>query len=151
MTASPQPVRNSHEADGMTWYSLAGLGFICLHLTCLLLLWLPGSGVAQRGPLWWVARHRQHHRYADTAFDLHSPVVHSVWWAHMGWLLCRQYKATDRRWVQDWCRYPELCWLDRYFLVPPAVLAVGVGLVGLLLERSAPGLRTSGLQMLVYG
>ncbi len=197
MTASHQPVRNSDEAEGVAWCSLAGLGFICLHLTCLLLLWLQCSGVvwatclacyllrmfgitagfhryfahrtyrtsrtlqfllaclgtaaAQRGPLWWVAQHRQHHRYADTVLDIHSPVVHSVWWAHMGWLLCRRYKQTDLRWVKDWRRYPELHWLDRYFLVPPAVLAVGVVLVGLLLERYAPGLRTSGLQMLVYG
>jgi len=110
-----------------------------------------GTAAAQRGPLWWVAQHRQHHRYADTVLDIHSPVVHSVWWAHMGWLLCRRYKQTDLRWVKDWRRYPELHWLDRYFLVPPAVLAVGVVLVGLLLERYAPGLRTSGLQMLVYG
>lgn len=181
----------------MAWYSLAGLGFISLHLTCLLMLWLQGSEVAwatclacyllrmfgitagfhryfahrtyrtsrtcqfllaclgtaaaQRGPLWWAAQHRQHHRYADTELDIHSPVVHSVWWAHMGWLLCHRHKETDLRWVKDWCQYPELRWLDRFFLVPPTVLAVVVVLVGLLLERYAPGLRTSSLQMLVYG
>ena len=197
MTASPQPGRNSDEAERMAWCSLAGLGFTCLHLACLLIIWLEcswvalttclacyllrmfgitagfhryfahrtyrtsrtfqfllaclGTAAAQRGPLWWVAQHRQHHRYADTELDIHSPVVHSVWWAHMGWLLCYRYKEINLRWVKDWHYYPELRWLDRYFLVPPAVLAVGVVLVGLLLERYAPGSHTSGLQMLVYG
>src|SRR5262245_36997490 len=110
-----------------------------------------GTAAAQRGPLWWVAHHRQHHRAADTAADIHSPIVHSLWWAHIGWVLCRRYNATDLRLVKDWCTYPELCWLDRHFLVPPMALAVGLVSLGLLLERYAPGLHTSGLQMLVYG
>lgn len=118
--------------------------FQCL-LACL------GTAAAQRGPLWWVARHRQHHRAADTAGDIHSPVVHSLWWARLGWTLCRKYDAANPRLVKDWHTYPELRWLDRHYLVPPAVLAIGAMSLGLLLERYAPGLHTSGLQMLVYG
>src|ERR1700722_12898077 len=30
---------------------------------------------AQRGILWWAAMHRKHHKYSDTAADVHSPVV----------------------------------------------------------------------------
>jgi stearoyl-CoA desaturase (delta-9 desaturase) len=118
--------------------------FQCL-LACL------GTAAAQRGPLWWAAHHRQHHRYADTAGDMHSPVMRNLWWAHLGWILCRKYDAIEPRVVQDWHQYPELRWLDRHFLVPPTVLAVSVALSGLVLERCAPGLHTSGLQMLVYG
>ena len=29
---------------------------------------------AQRGILWWAAKHRRHHRYSDTEDDVHSPV-----------------------------------------------------------------------------
>src|SRR3974377_737333 len=31
---------------------------------------------AQRGILWWAAKHRQHHKYSDTDLDVHSPVQH---------------------------------------------------------------------------
>src|SRR5262245_31249191 len=109
-----------------------GRVFQCL-LACL------GTAAAQRGPLWWAAHHRQHHRYADTALDVHSPVVRHLWWAHMGWILCRQYDKPNPQWVKDWCIYPELRWLDRHFLVPPTMLAVGIVIIGLLLERYAPG------------
>ncbi|HWS40297.1 MAG TPA: fatty acid desaturase, partial [Arenimonas sp.] len=33
-----------------------------------------GASSAQRGPLWWAAHHRKHHRHSDTALDLHSPI-----------------------------------------------------------------------------
>src|SRR4051794_6416514 len=29
---------------------------------------------AQRGALWWAAKHRLHHRHSDTPDDVHSPV-----------------------------------------------------------------------------
>jgi stearoyl-CoA desaturase (delta-9 desaturase) len=32
-----------------------------------------GNSSVQRGPLWWAAHHRHHHRYADTEKDIHSP------------------------------------------------------------------------------
>lgn len=41
-----------------------------------------GSG----NPLTWVASHRIHHAYADTANDVSSPVRHGFWWAHLRWL-----------------------------------------------------------------
>jgi fatty-acid desaturase len=41
-----------------------------------------GSG----SPDTWVASHRQHHAYADTANDVSSPVWHGFWWAHLRWL-----------------------------------------------------------------
>ena len=43
-----------------------------------------GAMCVQRGPLWWAAHHRNHHRHADTQADIHSPVQRGFWWSHMG-------------------------------------------------------------------
>src|SRR3954453_1576373 len=40
----------------------------------------------QRGPLWWAAIHRRHHRHADGPDDPHSPVRGSFFWAYGGWM-----------------------------------------------------------------
>jgi stearoyl-CoA desaturase (Delta-9 desaturase) len=82
-----------------------------------------GCSASQSGPSWWVARHRQHHRASDTAEDLHSPVTHGFWWSHSGWILSSDSDGTDADSVKDLIRYPEIRWLDRYFWVPPLVLA----------------------------
>src|SRR5262245_61641107 len=44
-----------------------------------------GCSAMQKGPLWWAARHRDHHRHSDTPRDPHSPVLNTLWWAHVGW------------------------------------------------------------------
>ena len=33
---------------------------------------LLGNTCVQRGPLWWAAHHRHHHRYSDHELDIHS-------------------------------------------------------------------------------
>ena len=33
-----------------------------------------GNASVQRGPLWWAAHHRHHHRFADQKQDVHSPL-----------------------------------------------------------------------------
>src|SRR5438128_1349010 len=45
---------------------------------------------AQRGPLWWAANHRHHHRHSDTEDDIHSPGIRGIWWAHAGWVLSNE-------------------------------------------------------------
>jgi len=85
--------------------------------------WL-GTSSLQRGPLWWAGHHRHHHRYADTKEDVHSPVSRSFWWAHLGWVLSRQWDATDRFLVRDLSEFRELLWLDRWFLLPPLIMAI---------------------------
>lgn len=115
-----------------------------------LLAWL-GASAGQRGPLWWAAHHRHHHRHADTDRDVHSPVAHGLFRAHIGWVMRRKYDVVELRLVNDLSRYPELRWLDQYFFAPPIALASGLALTGWLLERHAPGFHTSALQMLLYG
>ena len=45
-----------------------------------------GCAALQKGPLWWVAQHRLHHKHSDTADDPHSPVIENFVHAHVGWL-----------------------------------------------------------------
>lgn len=82
---------------------------------------------AQRGVLWWAAHHRDHHRYSDGERDVHSPVRWGFFHSHMGWI----YDDNDEfDWdkVKDLTRYPELVILEKLWLLPPAILAVGVWL-----------------------
>ncbi|TML90152.1 MAG: acyl-CoA desaturase [Actinobacteria bacterium] len=77
------------------------------------LMALGGTTAAQKGPLWWAAHHRDHHRYADTDRDIHSPSK-GFWWSHVGWFLSDRFKATNVDGIRDFARYPELRWLDRH-------------------------------------
>ncbi|MBN8888181.1 MAG: acyl-CoA desaturase [Rudaea sp.] len=110
-----------------------------------------GASGAQRGPLWWAAHHRNHHRHADTALDPHSPGIRGFFWSHMGWFLTPRAFRTDWQRIPDFAGYPELRWLDRYDVVVPGALALTLYLAGTLLARVAPGLHTDGAQMLVWG
>jgi stearoyl-CoA desaturase (delta-9 desaturase) len=83
---------------------------------------------AQCGAIWWAAKHRHHHRHADTELDIHSPRQQGFWYAHVGWIFSKYHVKTDYATVPDLARYPELVWLDRYKYVPPIVLAALVWL-----------------------
>ena len=109
-----------------------------------------GAACVQRGPLWWAAHHRRHHQHADTAADPHSP-RHGLLRSHMLWFLTSEGFRTDWQRIPDLARYPELRWLDRYDIVVPFALGTALYLLGALLARSAPGLGTSGGQLLVWG
>jgi len=83
-----------------------------------------GAASLQKGPLWWAAHHRTHHRWSDTPRDLHSPKQRGFWHAHLGWILSPAHDATDFSLVPDLARYPELLWLNRYYWVPALALAL---------------------------
>jgi len=87
------------------------------------LAWL-GCSAVQKGPLWWAAHHRDHHRYSDTPADPHSPHQTSFWWSHVGWVLSKDHEYTPWEQIPDWSSYPELRWLDRWHWVPGLVLAL---------------------------
>ncbi|MEO8435607.1 MAG: acyl-CoA desaturase [Pyrinomonadaceae bacterium] len=110
-----------------------------------------GTAAYQKGPLWWSAHHRRHHLMADTEEDLHSPLSHTLWRSHVGWFLSRESQTTEWKLITNLSKYPDLRFLDRYYSLPPAVLAVAMFLLGAGLQRYAPGLGTSGWQMLVWG
>lgn len=110
-----------------------------------------GAAAAQRGPLWWVSHHREHHRYTDRPGDPHSPVVDGFWYSHVLWIFDPDNAATDVTRVQDLARFPELRLLDRFEHVVPMVTALASFALGAVLSHVAPGLGTSGLQMVMWG
>lgn len=110
-----------------------------------------GTAAYQKGPLWWSSHHRRHHLYADTMDDLHSPLTRTFWRSHFGWFLSRDSQATDRKLIPNLIKYSDLRFLDKYYSLPPVLLAIACFLLGSILQRYAPGLGTSGWQMLVWG
>lgn len=108
-----------------------------------------GGMAAQRGPMWWVAHHRVHHRFTETASDPHSPRVDGMGRAHTGWQFDPENVATRTDLVGDLAKLPEMRFLDRYHHIPPAVLAVATFAFGLIAGRWW-GWSTDGPQMIVW-
>jgi len=83
---------------------------------------------SQKGVLWWAAHHRVHHKLSDQPGDVHSPVLNSFAYAHVGWIFD---DTEETRWdkIRDFAKYPELRWLNKYWAVPPTVLAIACLLI----------------------
>jgi stearoyl-CoA desaturase (delta-9 desaturase) len=92
---------------------------------------------SQKGALWWAAHHRDHHKYSDLPWDVHSPIQKGFWYSHVLWLVDRGTEVTDYKRIKDFAKYPELVWLNKYWLVPPVALGVAtwwlLGWSGLLI------------------
>jgi stearoyl-CoA desaturase (Delta-9 desaturase) len=112
---------------------------------------LLGASSAQRGPLWWAAHHRSHHKFSDTQPDPHSPIRHGFWRSHVGWFMTNRHFLTDYRRIHDFARFPELRWLNRFDVIVPVVLAVLLYFVGHLLHHAVPSLGVTGWQLVVWG
>jgi stearoyl-CoA desaturase (Delta-9 desaturase) len=110
-----------------------------------------GNSSTQRGPLWWAAHHRKHHRHSDTEADPHSPDQHGFLWSHMLWLTSPQNFATDINEVRDLAKFRELRFLNRFDTLVPVAYAAGTVVLGMLLEKYVPSLGTTGPQMLIWG
>jgi stearoyl-CoA desaturase (delta-9 desaturase) len=103
-----------------------------------------GNSSMQRGPLWWAANHRHHHKHSDHEEDIHSPVVSGFLWSHIGWLTSMKNFPTSYKSIPDLSKYPELVFLNRYDqTVPFAYGLVMLGL-GFMLEKLFPA---SGVTM----
>jgi stearoyl-CoA desaturase (delta-9 desaturase) len=81
----------------------------------------------QRGVLWWAAHHRAHHLYSDTERDLHSPKQDGFLHSHFLWLWAG-VDQTDIKRIRDFAKYPELVWLNRWYVVPAIAMGVAVWL-----------------------
>ena len=88
-----------------------------------------GTTAAQKGPLWWAAHHRNHHRYSDTELDIHSP-RRGFWWSHVGWILCDKYNETQTGMIRDFAKYPEIRWIDKHNWIGPWSMGIFCFLVG---------------------
>jgi stearoyl-CoA desaturase (delta-9 desaturase) len=89
-----------------------------------------GCSALQKGPLWWAAHHRHHHKYSDTENDPHSPVVYSAWWSHLGWVLSTKFDATDWKVVRDLGKFRELRILNQFHWVPGIFVGIACYLIG---------------------
>jgi stearoyl-CoA desaturase (delta-9 desaturase) len=90
--------------------------------------WMAMSS-SQKGILWWAAHHRHHHRFSDQEEDLHSPTLFGFWWSHVGWILSDKYNDTRFDYIGDFAKFSELRWLNKYHLIPPAVLGLATYLI----------------------
>lgn len=82
-----------------------------------------GASAAQKGPLWWASRHRQHHKYADQpGKDIHSP-REGFYHSHQGWIFSGRHDASLLDQIRDFASFPELLWLNRWHFAPPLALA----------------------------
>ena len=81
------------------------------------------TAATQKGPLWWAATHRRHHRYSDLPGDVHSP-KDGFWYSHIGWIFDGRWKGTALDLIPDFAKYPEIRWLNNQHWVPPLSLAV---------------------------
>jgi stearoyl-CoA desaturase (Delta-9 desaturase) len=85
-----------------------------------------GTAAMQKGPLWWAGHHISHHTFADRDGDPHSPRVSGFYHAHVGWFLddaTNESLPATNPVIRDFGHVPEIAWLDRWYVVPPAVLA----------------------------
>jgi stearoyl-CoA desaturase (delta-9 desaturase) len=100
-----------------------------------ILAWIAQSSM-QRGVLWWASHHRDHHAHSDKEGDPHSPIRETFIKSHVMWLWAEGSDQPRSR-VRDLERYPELIWLNKYWVIPPLVTAALVtlffGLPGLLI------------------
>jgi stearoyl-CoA desaturase (delta-9 desaturase) len=88
-----------------------------------------GTMASQKGPLWWAAHHRNHHRFSDTERDVHSP-KRGFWWSHVGWILCDAYNEADLTQIRDFAKYPELRFINKHDWIGPWTLGVICFVIG---------------------
>ena len=110
-----------------------------------------GASAVQRGPLWWSSYHRYHHKYSDTKMDIHSPSQSGFWKSHMFWFMGKSNFSTKNELIADLIKFPELRILDRFDIVIPFLLAVGLFIFGDILYSYKPEWGADGPQLLVWG
>lgn len=94
---------------------------------------------AQKGALWWAANHRIHHKYSDKPEDPHSMKLYGFLYSHMGWILGPDYKGTRMERIPELAKYPELVWLNKYYLLPPVVMGFFAAFLGAMVNGGATG------------
>ncbi len=112
---------------------------------------LLGNSSGQRGPLWWAAHHRHHHKFSDKPEDAHSPLQGGFWNSHILWWGRYRFMATRHELIRDFARFPELVFLDRFDFIAPVGLGAFCFGLGWGLNQVWPTLGTGPWQMLTWG
>src|SRR5207248_2659613 len=71
--------------------------------------------------------------------DVHSPVIWTLWQAHVGWIFEKRNDGTPLHLIRDFAKFPELLWLNRWHWVPGIVLGALCFAVSHLLTGSGWG------------
>ena len=93
-----------------------------------------GTCASEGGPIGWVADHRRHHAHSDEESDTHTP-NEGFFWAHMGWWMkvtpgTEHTEEYYQKWAPDLCRDPVLRWIEKYHILFPILLFVGLYAAG---------------------
>ena len=111
---------------------------------------LLGNSSMQRGPLWWAATHRPHHKHSDHEGDIHSPVISGFVWSHIGWLTSMKNFPTAYQAIPDLSKFPELVFLNRYDQTVPFVYGLLMLSIGWGLETFFPALGVTLGQFFIW-
>ncbi len=88
------------------------------------------AGVFFADAVGFAGKHRLHHKFADTAEDVHSP-VQGWWFCWIGSLVDEGYSDEQiLMMAKDLTAYPELAWLHRYFYAPAIVVGLAICWIG---------------------
>lgn len=109
-----------------------------------------GNSSMQRGPLWWAATHRHHHKHSDHEEDVHSPVVSGFLWSHIGWLTSMKNFPTSYKSIPDLSKFPELVFLNRYDQTVPFAYGLLMLAIGWALETFFPALGVTIGQFFIW-
>ena len=109
-----------------------------------------GNSSMQRGPLWWAATHRHHHKHSDHEEDIHSPRISGFAWSHIGWLTSTRNFPTNYKSIPDLAKFPELVFLNRRDQVVPFFYGLLMLLVGWALQTFAPSTGVTAAQFFVW-
>ncbi len=93
-------------------------------------LTIVGTCASEGGPIGWVADHRKHHANSDEEEDTHTP-LRGFFWAHMYWWMTvadggEHTPEYYEKWCPDLCKDPIHRWIERYHLVFPILLFIGL-------------------------
>ena len=112
------------------------------------ILALLGTSAAQRGPLWWAAHHRDHHKHSDTDLDIHSPHKSSFWYSHFGWLLDKKYNSLNKGKMQDFLKFKDIVFIDNFHYIVVFLYATLLFVIGDLLSNQYD---INGFQSFIWG
>ena len=115
------------------------------------ILGLLGTTAVQGGVLWWSSHHRSHHRHSDKEKDIHSPVTHSFFHSHLGWMWSKECFQKAEIPCKDFAKFPEIKFLNKFYGPLIILQALGFYSLGEALNLFYPQLGTSGFQILIWG
>jgi fatty-acid desaturase len=93
-----------------------------------------GCCASEGGAIGWVADHRRHHAFSDTDEDAHTP-RRSFGWAHMFWFMTPDISSRHtpeyyQKWTPDLIKDKVHVFLDRWHLIFPIALFIGLYMIG---------------------